>query len=253
MLAPDAVEAATLFVDRGTNDGPALLASAEGRPSGADGPGGGGPGAVTGGVPGGVPGGVVGGSPPGVPGGTGDAPGLTPASFAPSRPSAGAGNGGGAERQPPRPVVRHKAEAAPVGPAAASPPAPAAAPAPHAAAPQPERDAPAPALARPSEPKDPPAAKPAPADDLPERPRPTARPRPDGLRSEKLTSRVPLRVHIAVSADGHITSVSVSSSCGDSAIDDRVCSFVRREWRFSRARQGGSFSQTFQVQPAEPR
>lgn len=186
----------------------------------------------------------------------------TPASGAlglvsPSKPTAG---GGAAERTAASGGDHGRTKsAAGLGGAAPSMPLPAPPPVASAAPkPEPVPVAPAPVVPKPEPPAAPvataampqPRPKPEPHDALPSRPQPLTRPYPDIPRSarESLHETVAVTVQISVSAAGSVTGVSVTNSSGNAAIDSAASAACRR-WRFSAARNGGTFHQTFRIKP----
>lgn len=166
---------------------------------------------------------------PGVMGSAGGAPDPTPeTSPAPRSPGKAA----------PRPAVPVPA-ALPAEPVEDTP-----APNPPAALPEPKPVAVTPKPA----PAEPP--KPAPEDNLPAKPRPLSRPLPSFPRSvrEQLGAETSVSVSLSVSASGEVTAVSVTGSSGLGALDEAAAAACRR-WRFSRARAGATFHQTFRIKP----
>ncbi len=141
-----------------------------------------------------------------------------------------------------------------------SAPQPAPKPAPAAPArPQPEpQPEPKPEAQPEAKPEPKPEAKPEPKpepkpeakDERPSRPQPLSRPQPSFSRAarEQLSGPVSVTVSITVSASGDVTSVSVTNSSGVGAIDSAAVSACHG-WRFSAAKQGASFTQTFRIKP----
>jgi len=146
---------------------------------------------------------------------------------------------GGTQTSAPQPAPK-PAPAAPARP----PPEPQPEPKPEA---QPEAK-PEPKPEAKPEPK--PEPKPEAKDERPSRPQPLSRPQPSFSRAarEQLSGPVSVTVSITVSASGDVTSVSVTNSSGVGAIDSAAVSACHG-WRFSAAKQGASFTQTFRIKP----
>jgi protein TonB len=130
----------------------------------------------------------------------------------------------------------------------------AAAPATHTERRPEPRDDPKPEAHKADPPKAEPSTKPTPRtpvdDGLPAWPQPLSRPQPvfPATALEGRDQPVTVTVTLHVAASGEVAEVVVSDPSGVPAVDAAARDACRR-WRFSAARQGKRFAQTFKVRP----